>query len=61
MDLLKDIEEDLGKGEDNCPHVGIICTAQQAGQITKKLWTKHNRNQNVVKDRLRRIKNAIKL
>ena len=61
MDLLKDIKEDLRKGKDNCPHAGVACVAQQAGQIAKELWTKHNKNQNAVKDRLGRIKDAIKL
>ena len=61
MDLLKDIEEDLGKGENDCPCTRVVCAAQQAGQIAKELWTRHNRNQNAVKDKLGRIKNAIKL
>jgi len=34
MDILKDIKEDLGKGEDKHPHTGVIHAAQQARQIT---------------------------
>jgi len=60
VDLLKDIKEDLRKGEDNCLCARVVCTAQQAGQIARELWTRHNRNQNVVEDRLGCIKNAIK-
>ena len=60
MDLLKDIEEDLGKGEDDNPRAGVARVAREAGQIARELWTRHNRNQNTVEDRLRRIKDAIK-
>jgi len=31
VDTLKDIEEDLGKGEDEHPRVGVARAAQQAG------------------------------
>ena len=60
MDILKDIEEDLGKGEDEHPRAGVARAAQQAGQIARELWLRYNRNQNAVEDRLGRIKDAIK-
>ena len=31
VDILKDIKEDLGKGEDVHPRAGVTRTAQQAG------------------------------
>jgi len=61
MDLLKDIKKDLRKEENNCLCARIVYVAQQAGQVTRELWTKHNKNQNIIEDRLRHIKNAIKL
>ena len=60
VDILKDIEEDLGKGEDEHPRAGVARAAQQAGQIARELWTRHNRNHNAVEDRLGRIEDAIK-
>jgi len=36
VDLLKDIKEDLGKGEDNCLCAGVAYVAQQAGQVAKE-------------------------
>ena len=27
MDILKDIKEDLGKGENGHPHAGVVCAA----------------------------------
>jgi len=58
--LLKDIEEDLGKKEDDCLYAGVVYAAQQTSQIAKELWTRHNGNQNIIKDRLGHIKDAIK-
>ena len=60
MDILKDIKEDLGKGENKHLRAGVVYVAQQAGQIAWELWLRHNRNQNAVEDRLRRIKDTIK-
>ena len=31
MDILKDIKEDLGKGENEHPRAGVARAAQQAG------------------------------
>ena len=31
VDILKDIKEDLGKGEDEHLRAGVVCVAQQAG------------------------------
>jgi len=28
MDFLKDIKEDLKKGENECPHMGVVCTCK---------------------------------
>ena len=61
MDILKDIKEDLGKGEDKYLYIGVVHAVQQAGQITQKLQLRHNKNQNAVKDRLKHIKDTIKL
>ena len=60
MDILKDIKENLRKREDEYPRVRVVRAAQQAGQIAQKLQLRHNRNQNIIEDRLRRIKDAIK-
>ena len=60
MDILKDIKEDLGKGEDEHPRAGVARAVQEAGQIAQELWSRHNRNQNAVEDRLGRIEDAIK-
>ena len=61
MDILKDIKEDLGKGKDKYLHTGVAYTAQQAGQIAWELQIRHNKNYNAVEDRLRHIKDIIKL
>ena len=61
MDILKDIEEDLGKGEDGHLCIEEVHIAQQAGQIAWDLQIRYNRNQNTVENRLGRIKDAIKL
>ena len=37
VNILKDIEEDLGKGEDKHPHAGVARAAQEAGQIAREL------------------------
>ena len=44
MDILKDIKEDLGKGENEHLRTGVVYIAQEAGQIAQELWIKHNRN-----------------